>query len=461
MLCEEMLKKSLQTVTTDRLLPLSVDLMIRSSSVLIVLVCAILLCSCSQIRTLYTKDSPLQSKENRKYNTLLSNQQVNESQRGQSEDTSIVGSRSSGKADDLRLPYFICRNDGAFLPPFDSLPLSKDHEAKVLELQIVPFGSERKAGLILSIDAVGKILLRRISALDSPRLLITMPEQLDLVAFDMKRLLLAAASGRKVNLYSLLGQESMMLSRLESHVTSLDFSPTEHALLMGGADGRVYRWNYCLARTGLLGKEPERVIDRYIGHGSVVSAVRYHPFGRFFFSGDWRGSFRAWLNYGVDAADWQKDSFFSGQRFFTDRSTSLKIGRSDQERVAKIATSSDGRYIAVALYSGKVELWQVRGMRNVLEFQAHRGLILALAISPSGAGIVSAGRDGRLKVWRVNTSSGTISGTLRYSVTETDNVEWPQVENVTFLDEDYLVGGDVAGNVKLFQLPKNLQGEGE
>lgn len=451
-----MFKKSLQTATTDRLLPSFASLMTRLSVCLTVLVCVVPLCSCSQIQGLYIKDSLQQSKENQKSTTLIANQQVNQPKGGQGQDTSIVGNKSRGKTEDSAGGQTICWGKKVYLPTFDALPTVSDHAAKVLELQILPSRPGEGANIVISIDAAGRVLLRRISAWSSPRLFATLPAALDLVAINLDHLLVATASGKDVRIYSLLNLESISLNRLESHVTSLDFSPTEPSLLMGGADGRVYRWNYCLPNRSVLGRGPERGVDRYIGHASVVSAVRYHPFGRFFFSGDWRGSFRAWLNYGADAADWQKDSGLSGHRFFTDRSTTLKIGRSDQERVARIVVTPNGRYVALAMYAGSIELWQVRGMRKVLEFQAHRGVILALAISPEGSAIASAGRDGRLKTWRISSEPGTLSSGSQYVAVEQESIEWPQVESMTFVDENRLMAADVVGRVQLLRLSEDL-----
>lgn len=71
------------------------------------------------------------------------------------------------------------------------------------------------------------------------------------------------------------------------------------------------------------------------------------------------------------------------------------------EPIARMALSSDGRYLAVSSSSGQVRLWQVADAKPLWSDQRHGHLKLALAFSADGTQLVSGSIQGQLQLWEV------------------------------------------------------------
>ncbi len=185
---------------------------------------------------------------------------------------------------------------------------------------------------------------------------------------------------------------------LKTRVSSLEFQPTgSGALLIGGADGKVYRWRYGFERVADRMREKQKVLERYSGPASVISLVKYHPFGRVFFSTDWSGGLFAWLSYDADVFQGEYDQNYLENRFFAQKPESTGSVRAlDGTMVTALDVSPSGEWLALGTEKGLVELWMIRGFRKVASFEAHKGIIRDLGFGKDSASIVTAGRDGRV-----------------------------------------------------------------
>ncbi|MCB0321251.1 MAG: WD40 repeat domain-containing protein, partial [Bdellovibrionales bacterium] len=183
-------------------------------------------------------------------------------------------------------------------------------------------------------------------------------------------------------------------------VLSLAISPTKDEVLIGAADGRVYRWAWRVNVHASERKRGRADFERYMGHSSVVSSVGYHPGGRVFFSGDWNGTVVAWKGYDEDPYQGEFDSSYFDTGFFGEEISSRVFPQAGGGRVEYLFADREGHFVAVGYDSGDFDLWELRGLQRKLRTSLHRGAILQMDVDFSRQEILCIGRDNELKVSR-------------------------------------------------------------
>jgi FOG: WD40 repeat len=164
---------------------------------------------------------------------------------------------------------------------------------------------------------------------------------------------------------------------------SVAWSPDSHFLASGDTGGYIYIWQ---AQNG-------QIQQQYHEHTRFVRSIAWSPDGR-------------WLASGGDYGD-------STLRIWEAASGKTLAVQRDQERIFSVAWSPDGTQLASANFAQRVELWNVATpqldcyretgpaiqLGHVLSYRQHHGPVYAVAWSPTGSEIVSAGQKAQAHVW--------------------------------------------------------------
>ncbi len=287
--------------------------------------------------------------------------------------------------------------DATQLPDYSKLSALSGHQFEIIGIFPIFNSSTSSYDRVVSADKGGEVLVWDLNFLKAYRL-INVADPTNAICIGRGGVI--AASDRAVGYYSVSHPgELAVVKELKSRITSLALQPGQPAVVMGGADGRIYRWRFKSDPSSESSSKQARGFERYIGPSSVVSSVKYHPEGRVFFVGDWHGRLYAWLGYEADPFEGAYDENLFGKRFFSDSSVNKRGNSYLEKPIVEVVTSVDGQLLLVTTENGGLELWQVRGFRRVAKVDAHAGLIYGVAISPDGQQAVTTGRDGHTKVW--------------------------------------------------------------
>ena len=211
---------------------------------------------------------------------------------------------------------------------------------------------------------------------------------------------------------SLSTTQFKVLRGLRGFVTSLSFSPDGHLLAGAGQDGTVRLWETSGWNARLLLSQPQ----------TGIAGITFSPTGNCMVAGVVGTLFR-W-----EAPDWRESQVGNGPVSditaiaFSREGRNLALGRSDgrltfyetdgwlttqsfsagDPSVAGLVFMPDGRRVLVAGENGTVRLTDWRVPREIRSW-VHRGGIGCLAVSRTGATVVTGGLDGLGRVWDTET----------------------------------------------------------
>jgi WD40 repeat protein len=232
--------------------------------------------------------------------------------------------------------------------------------------------------------------------------------------------LLATSGGGEVRLWDV--SRRVRVATLTGHSGGLAFSPDRRTLADGGQNGTVRLWDVS-RRTK---------VASLISRTGPISALAFSPDGHTL-ADNGGGEVRLW-----------------------DVSRRVLLSTLPSPLVDAVAFSPNGRILAATRLPGMrgdrdvaVRLWDVPRRVRLGTLTGHTGSVTAMAFSPDGHALVTAGNDRTVRLWDVarRTQLATLAALA-------DLTKW--VLTVAFsADGRNLATGDTDGNVLLWDLPRS------
>lgn len=326
-----------------------------------------------------------------------------------------------------------------------NLPGSSGHLGEVLTVTEVSKAPSR----VVSAGADGNVILWNIEK-GSGQLLTQVGGAMQLAALGRRRALVAWSSGSTITVACATGcSERWELKRLRTRTTSLAFHEDDTALIIGGADGRVYRWHFQREREVDTQEDRDRTLERYIAHQTLISVIAPLHTGRAFFSADWDGRLYAWLAYNADDQQGSYDKTLFGGRFFGGLGTYMAAGRVADRGITSLAVSDNGNRLAVGTDEGYVEIWEVRGFEMIGRTLAHVGRVISVSLNNDGSRVASLGRDGKISTFDLSNDPGfgIKVSSLRTVMTPVMAEEMKSARSIYFLSGGNLIISTNTGQI--------------
>lgn len=306
---------------------------------------------------------------------------------------------------------------------------------------------------VLSVGTDGNLITWDLES-GAGSILKTLDSPCQLAALGENRSLVACASGFSVRVACVTGCTGQWeLTKLKTRTTSIAFHENDSALLIGGADGRVYRWRFRLPETAETLREQEKILERYIAHQTIVTQVAPLHTARAFFSADWDGVLYGWLAYTADDQQGSFDKNLFGGRFFGDIGTYLRANRATDRGITALTVSRDGTRLGLGTEDGAIEIWEVRGFLLSARAPLHSGRVTGIALNNDGTRVASVGRDGKINVSQVvpDPLFGIKVDTLPTHLTQLMSEEMRGASKIYFLSSGNAIVTTLSG--KLGEIP--------
>lgn len=226
-------------------------------------------------------------------------------------------------------------------------------------------------------------------------------------------------------------------------VFDVRFSPDGRTVATAGADTTIRLWD---VTTG-------KVVLSLIGHTAPVEQIAFLTDGEELASVSWDGSTRIWDTAG------QPDVLESGSLMRGSRclATATRDGRSIVWDSTTGEVHRQGRFdganmialdeactvVALGYLNGDIATYDVESGQVIHRWQSHGGAMTALAISPDGRTVATAGDDGYASIW--NSRTGELLG-------KTDELDY-YIESESYSpDGRFLLVGDQSGEIILWEI---------
>jgi WD40 repeat protein len=197
--------------------------------------------------------------------------------------------------------------------------------------------------------------------------------------------------------------ELVVQSGYEGSVSAIAISPNDEWVMLGGASGIA----------GLFELRTGRLVRRFV-HQGLIHAAEFSPDGRFIVTATFEGEVQLWgvqsgarlreytgkggpAGHLAFSADGRKIVALSGDVatvWESDTARPIVNIAGAQHDIRSVALSPDGNWVAVALWSGEVQLKSTRPGEQGRTVVTHQGGARAVAFSSDSEWLASGGSDG-------------------------------------------------------------------
>ena len=208
-------------------------------------------------------------------------------------------------------------------------------------------------------------------------------------------------------------------------VSGVAYSPDGHHVAGASSDRNAYLWD-------IASDEQPRTFQ----HGGAVNTVAFSPDGRYLLSTSNDSTARVWdVETGQETARLQHDGIVRSAVFSADgrrvltgdyapfidvpsnatlwdwRNERILAALPHPDRIYVVAISPDGNYAVTGSRDGRARLWDLNTSELIRVVANHPGGVVGLAFSPDGRTILSGGNDYLTRLW--DTSTGALLHTYK------------------------------------------------
>ena len=179
--------------------------------------------------------------------------------------------------------------------------------------------------------------------------------------------ILTGSQDSTVHLLDLQGN-LLQLFKGDDEVRSVAFSPDGKSILAGLGDKTARLWD-------LQGNQ----LQKFSGHQGIIYSVTFSPDGKTILTGSMDKTARIWDLKG----------------------NVLQVFTGHEDIISSVAFSGDGKSILTGSNDKTARLWDLKG--NTLQvFKGHTGVVTSVAFSPGGNDIFTGSKDSTARVWNIN-----------------------------------------------------------
>jgi WD40 repeat protein/serine/threonine protein kinase len=219
-------------------------------------------------------------------------------------------------------------------------------------------------------------------------------------------------------------------------VLEITYSPDGTRLATGSLDGSTWVWS-------INSESWEKLLD-LPGHIGAIWDISFSTDGQSMLTASVDGSVRSW-----DISP------------FNNAGMLVLSGHGD--RLTRVAIEPNGKYLATAGYDGNVKVWTLPDGQELFTLAAHTGPVWDITFSPDGLSLATAGADNTAKVWDLRASLASPDSAARLEISGHMNQSnslssQPGIRQVAFSpDGTRLLTAGADGMVKLWEIETGLE----